>query len=60
MTIGDLVMVNGLLIQLTVPLNFLGSTYRDLNQGFVDMDNMFALMEIQPKIKVSRVCIDND
>lgn len=53
-------MVNGLLIQLTVPLNFLGSTYRDLNQGFVDMDNMFALMEIQPKIKVSRVCIDND
>ncbi|XP_071135089.1 iron-sulfur clusters transporter ABCB7, mitochondrial-like [Mytilus edulis] len=51
MTIGDLVMVNGLLIQLTVPLNFLGSTYRDLNQGFVDMDNMFALMEIQPKIK---------
>jgi ATP-binding cassette subfamily B (MDR/TAP) protein 7 len=49
-TVGDLVLVNGLLFQLSVPLFFIGSVYNQVKQSLIDMENMFQLNDTKPTI----------
>jgi ABC-type transport system involved in Fe-S cluster assembly fused permease/ATPase subunit len=51
LTIGDFVMINAILIQLYVPLNFMGMVYREIKQGLVDLESMFTLLDEPAEVK---------
>ncbi len=50
MTLGDLVMINAFMIQLYIPLNFLGVLYREIKQSLTDLDRMFTLMDREREV----------
>lgn len=49
-TIGDFVFVNAMLMQLSIPLNFIGFVYREIRQGLTDIEQMFDLLEVEAEV----------
>lgn len=50
-TVGDFVMINAMMIQLYMPLNFMGMVYREIKQGLVDLETMFGLLHEHPEVE---------
>jgi ATP-binding cassette subfamily B protein len=50
-TIGDFVLINALLMQLAIPLNFIGFVYREIRQGLADIEQMFRLLDAEPEVR---------
>ncbi len=50
LTIGDFVMINAVMIQLYMPLNFIGSSYREIKQGLIDVEGMFSILRQNAEI----------
>jgi ABC-type transport system involved in Fe-S cluster assembly fused permease/ATPase subunit len=50
-TLGDFVFINAMLMQLAVPLNFIGFVYREIRQGLADIEQMFELLDVQPEVR---------
>src|SRR2546426_5871058 len=50
-TVGDLVMINAMMIQLYQPLNFMGMLYREIKQAVIDIEMMFAILAREPEIR---------
>ena len=57
-TIGDFVLVNALLMQLSIPLNFFGFIYREISQGMIDLRSLFSVLKIEPEIKDKKNAIE--
>lgn len=51
LSVGDIVMVNGWLLQLAIPLNMLGFTWRQIKQGVIDMEHMFSLLDEHAEVQ---------
>ncbi|MCU0790012.1 MAG: ABC transporter ATP-binding protein/permease, partial [Nitratireductor sp.] len=50
-SLGDFVLINALLLQLSIPLNFIGMIYREIRQGLTDIEAMFALLDVDAEVK---------
>src|SRR5690606_10079012 len=50
-TVGDFVFINAMLMQLSIPLNFIGSVYREIRQGLTDIEEMFDLLDVSPDVE---------
>ncbi|KQT50817.1 metal ABC transporter permease [Aureimonas sp. Leaf454] len=50
-TLGDFVFINAMLMQLSIPLNFIGFIYREIRQGLTDIEEMFGLLEVEEEVR---------
>jgi ATP-binding cassette, subfamily B, heavy metal transporter len=57
-TLGDFVMVNALMVQLYMPLNFIGSSYREIKQGLLDVSGMFEVLEQEQDVRDKQGAVD--